>query len=42
MNYVDFSGSGWSANRETVFRPKQQRGWARLDPEKPTLDDPQP
>ena len=38
MNYVDFSGSGWSASRETVSRPKQQRGWARLDPEKPTLN----
>ena len=42
MNYVDFSGSGWSASRETVSRPKQQRGWARLDPEKLTLDDPRP
>ena len=34
MNYVDFSGSGWSASRETVSRPKQQRRWARLDPER--------
>ena len=42
MNYVDFSGSGWSASRETVSRPKQQRGGRAHDPGKPTLNDPRP